>query len=105
MHLDARGLPVPIALPTREPHTMSSFSSLMDRLVQRFVSEVDTSITAANEIDVALDNGFPQDDYVQQTVEMLAMYRPEGGEFLFGTAAIKRRLIETMKHLQKVART
>ena len=77
--------------------------SEIDRLVQRFVSDVDTSITAANDIEMALDNSFPQDDYVQQTVEMLAMYRPEGGEFLFDTAAIKRRLIETMKHLQKVA--
>jgi hypothetical protein len=53
-----------------------------------------------NEIAVALDDGFPKDDYVQQTVEMVAMYRPEGGEFLFDTAAIRQRLIETMKHLQ-----
>jgi hypothetical protein len=33
---------------------------------------------------------------VQQTIEMLAMYRPGRGEFLFDTAAIKQRLIETM---------
>jgi hypothetical protein len=52
---------------------------------------------------VALDDGFPDDDYVQQTVEMLAMYRPEGGQFLFDTAAIKQRLIETMGYLQKAA--
>jgi hypothetical protein len=38
---------------------------------------------------------------VQQTVEMLAAYRPEGGEFLFDTDAISRRLIETLKHLQR----
>ena len=75
----------------------------IDRLIQRFVSGVDTSITAANEIEMVLDNSFPHDDYVQHTVEMLAMYRPEGGEFLFDAAAIKRRLIETMKHLQKQA--
>jgi len=34
---------------------------------------------------------------------MLAMYRPEGGEFLFDTSAIRLRLIETMKHLQKAS--
>jgi hypothetical protein len=46
------------------------------------------------------DDRFPDDDYVQQTVEMLAMYRPEGGEFVFNTAAITQRLIETMNHLE-----
>ena len=73
------------------------------RLVQQFVSGTDTSIVAANAIEVALDDNFPKDDYVQQTVEMLAMYRPEGGEFLFDTAAIRLRLIETMKHLQNAS--
>ena len=77
--------------------------SEIEQLVQQFVSGADTSIGAANEIEVALDDEFPKDDYVQQTVEMLAMYRPGGGEFLFDTAAITKRLIETMKHLQKDA--
>jgi hypothetical protein len=73
--------------------------SEIERLIQRFVSGTDTSIRATSEIEVALDDSFPGDDYVQQTVEMLAMYRPEGGEFLFDTAAIRQRLIETMKYL------
>jgi hypothetical protein len=77
--------------------------SEIGQLVQQFVSGTDTSVGAANEIEAALDGGFPEDDYVQQTVEMLAMYRPGGGEFLFDTAAITERLIETMKHLQKDA--
>jgi hypothetical protein len=76
-------------------------TSAIEQLVQKFVSGADTSIEAANEIEVALDDGFPEDDYVQQTVERLAMYRPGGEEFLFGTAAIAERLIETMKHLRK----
>jgi hypothetical protein len=75
----------------------------IEELVQQFVSGADTSIGAANEIEVALDDGFSEDEYVQQTVEMLAMYRPEGGEFLFDAAAITERLIETMKRLQKDA--
>jgi hypothetical protein len=78
-------------------------TSEIEQLVQRFISGADTSTEAANKIEVALDDSFPDDDYVQQTVEMLAMYRPEGGEFLLDVAAIRHRLIETMKHLQKAA--
>jgi hypothetical protein len=81
------------------PRKMIIISDI-ERLVQRFVSGADTSIEAANEIEVALDDSFPDSDYVQQTVEMLAMYRPGGGELLFDTAAIRQRLIETMKQLQ-----
>jgi hypothetical protein len=36
------------------------------------------------------------------TVEMLAMYRPEGGEYLFDTAAISQQLIDTMAYLRKL---
>jgi len=76
-------------------------TSKISQLIERFVSGADTSIEAANEIEMALDVGFPEDDYIQRTVEMLAMYRPEGGEFLFDTPAIKLRLIDTMEHLRK----
>jgi adenylate cyclase len=48
-----------------------------------------------------LDGSFPDDNYIQQTVEMLAMYRPGGGKFLFDTAAIRQRLIQTMEYLQR----
>ena len=69
----------------------------IEQKVRKFVLGMDTSIQAANEIEVALDDSFPDDDFVQQTVKMLAMYRPEGGEFLFDTTAIRQRLIQTMK--------
>jgi hypothetical protein len=78
-------------------------TSEIEQLINRFVSGMDTSIETANDIEAALDDGFPDDDYVQQTVEMLAMYRPEGGEFLFDTAAIRQRLIQTTGYLQRVA--
>ncbi|KRR23163.1 hypothetical protein CQ14_33450 [Bradyrhizobium lablabi] len=80
-----------------------AMDSEIERLIQRFVSGTDCSICAANKIEVALDDGFPDNDYVQQTVEMLAMYRPGGGQFLFDTIAMRRRLIETIEHLQKTA--
>ena len=77
--------------------------SEIEQMVQNFVSGTDASIQFANAIEVALDDSFPDDDFVQQTVEMLAMYRSEGGEYLFDTAAIRQRLIQTMEYLQKAA--
>jgi hypothetical protein len=73
----------------------------VERMIERFVSGTDISIRAANEIEVALDDAFPNDDYVQETVVMLAMYRPGGGEFLFDTVTIKQRLAATMGYLRK----
>lgn len=75
-------------------------TSEVNQLIERFVSGADTSLEAANAIELSLEDAFPEDDYVQQTVEMLAMYRPEGGEFLFDTPAITQRLTETIKYLK-----
>ncbi|WP_339162748.1 hypothetical protein [Methylobacterium bullatum] len=75
----------------------------IEQAIERFISGMDVSIETVNYIEVALDDGFPCDDYVQQTVEMLAMYRPGGGEFLFDTGAIKQRLIETTEYLRRTA--
>lgn len=75
-------------------------TSEVNQLIERFISGADTSLEAANAIEVSLDDAFPGDDYVQQTVEMLAMYRPEGGEFLFDTVAIAQRLAETVEYLK-----
>ncbi|CAA2145111.1 hypothetical protein [Methylobacterium bullatum] len=75
----------------------------IEKAIKRFVSGMDVSIEAVNFIELALDDGFASDDYMQQTVEMLAMYRPGGGEFLFDTGAIKQRLIETIEYLRRTA--
>lgn len=73
----------------------------IDALFDEFISSQHPSIALANEIEVALDDEFPDDDYVQHTVEMLARYRPEGGEYLFSTEAIRIRLRETRDYLSK----
>ena len=78
-----------------------TLNSEIQQKIELFVTGADTSIDAANEIEVALDDAYPNDDYVQQTVEMLAMYRPEGGDFLFQAPTITGRLIETLEHLKK----
>ena len=74
----------------------------LSEMIQRFVSGAETSITHANAIEVVIDDNFPNDLFLQQTVEMLAMYRPGGGEFLFDTPQIRQRLIETAEYLRTV---
>ncbi|MBY0567560.1 MAG: hypothetical protein K2P70_09620 [Hyphomonadaceae bacterium] len=69
-------------------------------MIARFVSGEDTSIELANEIEAAIDDAFEHDDFMQETVEMLAMYRPGGGEFLFDVPEMRQRLIETEARLR-----
>ncbi len=69
------------------------------QLIDRFISGADTSIESANQIELVLDDSFPDDDFVQETVVMLAMYRPEGGDYLFKTKAIQERLEKTLPRL------
>lgn len=58
-------------------------------------------LPAANAIETAQDDASPDDDHVQQTVEMLAAYWPEGGEYLFETAATRQHLTETLSYLRQ----
>lgn len=69
-------------------------------LVDNFVSGKDTSIEAANQLEVLLDDAFPNDDYLQETVEMLACYRPEGGDDVIGIDLMRRRLSRVNQYLQ-----
>lgn len=70
------------------------------QLIEQFIKGDDTSIEVANELEVALDNDFPNDDVIQETVEMLAMYRPEGGESMIDIATITKRLVVTRDYLR-----
>jgi len=79
-------------------------TSEIEHLIQRFVSGAsgeDTSIKAANEIESALITRFPDDDYVQETADMLAQYRPGNRDFLYDTSEIRQRLIKTMEYLRR----
>ena len=67
----------------------------------QFISGSDVSIAPANRVAVATDDAHPDNEFVQQTVEMLAMYRPEGGEFLFVTPMVRQCLTETRRHREQ----
>ena len=75
------------------------FDALL-RLIDRFVAGENRSIVAANEIEVALDDDFPDDEFIQDTVLMLASYRPGGGEFLYDDEQMADRLSAVAKRLR-----
>lgn len=65
-------------------------------LIDKFISKEDTSTNLANEIEVAIDEAFPDDDYMQDVVVMLASYRPGGGDYLYD----EYEIIDKLKKLK-----
>lgn len=68
-------------------------------LLDRFISREDISISFANEIEVAIDDEFPEDDYMQDTVVILASYQPGGGDYLYDVEAVIKKLVKVKERL------
>jgi len=68
--------------------TMHQLALMLDR----FVSGEDISLIAANQLEVLLSDGFPDDELVQDRVGDLAQYRPGGGDFLIDEREMRSRL-------------
>jgi hypothetical protein len=66
----------------------------LNRLIEKFISGVDVSIACANEIESCLDHYFEGDDEIADLIEILALYRPGGGEFLYD----EKYVTEKLKH-------
>ena len=62
------------------------------------------TLETANSLEVMLDENFPHDDFMQETVEILAMFRPGGGEWLFDETYVRSRLKHTIFYLERLAR-
>ena len=62
------------------------------QLIERFCSGADISVKAANAIEVAIDEAFPDDEQAQDVVLCLASYRPGGGELLYDELVVGRQL-------------
>lgn len=69
-------------------------------LIEKFISGEDYSISLSNAIEVAIDDAFPDDELMQDTVLMLASYRPGGGEYLYNEEQIKERLKKVCERLR-----
>ncbi len=68
-------------------------------LLDKFISGEDVSLSLANQLEVLIDNQFPDDDYLQETVEMLACYRPGGGDWVLSVEVLHCRLVSTKKYI------
>lgn len=73
-------------------------SEILSRL-EMFISGTDISMESANRLEVLIDDAFPDGDYLQETVEFLACYRPEGGSGVLGRETLRQRLVETKPYL------
>lgn len=72
-------------------------------LLDGFIDGGNISIETANRLEVLIDNAYPDDDFLQATVEVLACYRPEGGDFVFDVSQVRKRLVETRIYLMKIS--
>ncbi len=61
------------------------------QLLADFIDGKNRSITAAGQIEVAIDDRFPDDEEVADVVLALASYRPGGGDYLYDEQAIVRQ--------------
>ncbi|MEP0068938.1 hypothetical protein [Pyruvatibacter sp.] len=75
----------------------SEFLALLDE----FVSGQNSSLKAANEIELMLEHLFPDDEYVQAIVVMLASYRPGGGEYLYDETQIREKLAPVREKVRR----
>ncbi len=65
-----------------------------------FVTFLETrTLDSAQRLEVALDDAYPDDPLVQELVEVLALYRPGGGELLFDEQQIDPHLERLRAHL------
>lgn len=71
----------------------------IEAMLDEFIAADSPSILLANEIEVALDEAYPDNNYVQDLVGMLAMYRPEGGD----AGAMRAKLLRARNYLSGLA--
>lgn len=53
------------------------------KMLKLFIEEKDCSLKYANEIEYYLMDTFPHDEDILEYVTDFAMYRPEGGDYLY----------------------
>ena len=68
-------------------------------LIDTFTTLQDISVAHANEIELAIDDEFPDDEYMQDVVEMLASYRPGGGDYLYDEQTVINKLLNVKAKL------
>ena len=59
----------------------------------------DPTLVAAQNLEVALDEAYPNDPLIQECVASLASYRPGGGHLLFDKVKIRPLMNRLGRHL------
>jgi hypothetical protein len=69
--------------------------------IERFIDGSEVSLESAGLIEVGLDDAFPDNDRISETVLMLASYRPGGGEFLYDEDQMRLELVQVLSRLRQ----
>ena len=75
---------------------------VIEQVVRKMLLEKRCSLEIANWLEVELDEMFPQDDEVQDFITDLAMYRPQGGEFLHNEEEILSKCRNFLKYIESL---
>ena len=68
--------------------------------IQRFIDGADVSLESVGLIEVALDDAFPNNDWIADKVLMLASYRPGGGHLLYDEEQVRSELVKVLPRLR-----
>ena len=74
----------------------------LETLLNRFVEGDDTSLAAANRLEVLLSDMYPANEVVADRVGDLAQYRPGGGDYLLDAAEMQSRLARLRTYLARL---
>ncbi len=75
--------------------------SILQSLLSTFVHGPNRSLKAAGQIEVMLEEIFPDDAQLQDYVTDFASYRPEGGDYLFDEAQMVAKSKELLALIEK----
>ncbi|MFL6231506.1 MAG: hypothetical protein ACJ76N_00060 [Thermoanaerobaculia bacterium] len=73
----------------------------LERLIRAERGE-DFSLLAAGEIESEIVTLFPEDEKLQEYADLLAQYRPGGGEYLYSETEIRPSMIECRDALRRL---
>lgn len=68
-------------------------------LLEAFISGKRRSVEDAQELEVSIEEAFPDDDAIQDFVTDFASYRPGGGDYLYDEEAMRGKCIQILRLL------
>ena len=69
-------------------------------ILRKFLERGDYSVSAARELEGQLGE-LPEEEIVEDLIDMLASYRPGGGEYLYDRAALEKEILTTLESIDE----